>query len=250
MKSAGIIDLSSIKKLDKISEDEYKDRLSELQFEILKYQIRFLEDKIPVVLVFEGWDAAGKGGVIKRITEKLDPRMYDVHPIGPPTPTELKHHYMRRFWIRLPMYGELGIFDRSWYGRVLVERVEQLCAKHEWEQAYEEINDFEKKLANNGFLVVKFFLHITKDEQYKRLKDRETHTYKRWKLSDDDWRNRDKWDDYEVAINDLLEKTTTDVAPWHVIHFEQKKAGRIKVMEIMLESYKKYYKKHHGKRGE
>lgn len=207
---------------EKIQGAYYDERLLELQYEILKHHINLLEHRIPVILVFEGWDAAGKGGVIKRITEKLDPRMFNVHPVGAPTPTELKHHYMRRFWVRLPMYGQLGIFDRSWYGRVLVERIEKLCTEEAWQRAYEEINDFEKKMVNDDFILIKFFLHISKKEQLRRLKDREVHSYKRWKLSDEDWRNREKWDQYEDAIDDMLERTNTMFAPWHVIPFEQK----------------------------
>ncbi|OEH86664.1 UDP-galactose-lipid carrier transferase [Desulfuribacillus stibiiarsenatis] len=233
--------LTDVNLMERVDDEYYTKRLSELQYEILRYQIQLFQEKVPVILLFEGWDAAGKGGVIKRITEKLDPRMFNVHPIGPPTPTEQKNHYMRRFWLRLPTYGQLGIFDRSWYGRVLVERIEGYCTTKEWERAYEEINEFEKQLIQNGYMIQKYFLHITKDKQLERFQDRETHSYKQWKLSGDDWRNRGKWNDYEKAIQDMLNKTNTSNAPWKVVSFEQKKSGRLQVMEHMLKAYKAFF---------
>lgn len=167
--------------------------------------------------MFEGWDAAGKGGAIKRITEKIDPRGFQVHPIAVPTPAEHLHHNLHRFWNRLPAHGQIALFDRSWYGRVLVERVEGFASDDEWLRAYDEINQFEKLLHNDGYLIHKFWFHISKDEQYKRFKEREEHYLKQWKITDEDWRNQEKWEEYEVAIDDMLNKTTTPHAPWTII---------------------------------
>ncbi|MTV48120.1 UDP-galactose-lipid carrier transferase [Heliobacillus mobilis] len=230
----------------RIPEREYQQKLLKLQLELLEYQFQMIEEKVPIILLFEGWDAAGKGGVIRRITEQFDPRTYHVHPIGAPSPDEMRHHYLRRFWLRLPRAGEMGIFDRSWYGRVLVERVEKLCPKEAWKRAYGEINDFEKMLVNDGTLLIKFFLHITKEEQLRRFKDRESNPYKRWKITKEDWRNRERWDDYKVAIEEMLEKTHKDYAPWYLISGEQKKWARIQVLEIILEHYKRIFKQGKG----
>ena len=154
----------------------------------------------------EGWDAAGKGGAIKRVTEHLDPRGFQVNPIGAPAPHEKRYHYLQRFWRKLPQYGQITIFDRSWYGRVLVERVEGFATKEEWTRAYDEINDFEKLLTDDHYIIGKFFYHISKDEQLKRFKDRENNPLKRWKITDEDWRNREKWDEYVEAMEEMFEK--------------------------------------------
>lgn len=230
------VDLSS-----KISGQEYDAKLTELQMSLLNYQYRMIEEKTPVILMFEGWDASGKGGAIKRLTEKMDPRTYRVHPIGPPSVTEMQYHYLRRFWDRLPRHGEMAIFDRSWYGRVMVERVEKLCKKHEWKRAYQEINDFEQLLVDDGTLLIKFFIHISKDEQLRRFKDRENSPWKRWKITKDDYRNREKWDDYEIAIREMLEKTHTAHAPWTVVPGDNKRFGRIRVLETINNRFKRFF---------
>ncbi|MCW2277599.1 polyphosphate kinase 2 family protein [Heliophilum fasciatum] len=235
--------LADIDLSPRISEREYEEKLRRLQLELLDYQYRIIEEKVPVILVFEGWDASGKGGAIRRLTEQSDPRTYRVHPIGAPTPEEMRYHYLRRFWARLPRRGQIGIFDRSWYGRVLVERVEKLCSKKEWQRAYEEINGFEQVLVDDGTLLIKFFLHISKEEQLQRFKDREKSPWKRWKITDEDWRNREKWDRYEEAIEEMLAKTHTKHAPWQVIAGEQKKYARIQVLQIVLEHYQKVFGK-------
>ncbi|WP_243138121.1 polyphosphate kinase 2 family protein [Heliorestis acidaminivorans] len=226
----------------RMNKTEYEQKLAQLQLELLHYQAEIIEKNAAVILVFEGWDASGKGGVIRRITEKLDPRTYEVHPIGAPTKVELRHHYLRRFWVRLPRHGQMGFFDRSWYGRVLVERVEKLCTKEEWRRAYREINEFERLLVDDRTLLLKFFLHISPKEQLKRFKERQENPYKRWKITDEDWRNRDKWSDYEEALDEMFEKTHTAVAPWYLIPFEDKKLGRIRVMEILLQRYQRFFK--------
>ncbi|ABZ85338.1 udp-galactose-lipid carrier transferase, putative [Heliomicrobium modesticaldum Ice1] len=242
MEEGASVRLADVDLKARIPEREYEERLRKLQLDLLKYQFRMIEEKVPVLLVFEGWDAAGKGGVIRRITEQMDPRTYHVHPIGAPSPEEMRHHYLRRFWLRLPKTGEMGIFDRSWYGRVMVERVEKLCSKEAWKRAYGEINEFEKMLVSDGTLLIKFFLHISPEEQLRRFRDRETNPYKRWKITKEDWRNRDKWEEYEEAIEEMLEKTHTALAPWHLISGEQKKWARIRTMEIILDHYKRVFR--------
>ena len=189
--------------------------------ELEKYQGRLnllhrkANDKgLSTILVLEGWDAAGKGGAIRRLTGALDARSYQVIPIAAPTDEERAHHYLWRFWRHLPRAGRLTIFDRSWYGRVLVERVEGFAAEPEWRRAYSEINEFEDELVDHGIVLIKYWVHITQDEQLKRFKEREKAQYKQWKLTDEDWRNRQKWKDYEGAVNDMVEQTSTRVAPW------------------------------------
>ncbi|QGG47600.1 polyphosphate kinase 2 family protein [Heliorestis convoluta] len=234
--------LADIDLTQRLNRAEYQEKLSQLQLAHLQYQAMMIEKDVAIIMVFEGWDASGKGGAIKRITEKLDPRTYEVHPIGAPTPIELQHHYMRRFWVRLPRHGQMALFDRSWYGRVLVERVEKLCEKEAWRRAYREINEFERLLLDDKTLLLKFFLHISPEEQLKRFKDREENPYKRWKITSEDWRNRDKWAEYHKAIDEMLEKTHTATAPWYLIPFEDKKYGRIRIMEIILQRYKRFFK--------
>ena len=190
------------------------------------------------ILVFEGWDAAGKGGVIRRITAALDARDYQVIPIAAPTDEEAAYHYLWRFWRHLSRAGRFTLFDRSWYGRVLVERVEGFAAKAEWRRAYAEINDFEEQLVNHGIVLCKFWIHIDKDEQHRRFKEREQIAYKKWKLTDEDWRNRDKWDAYEQAVNDMVERTSTSLAPWTLVEGNNKRFARIKVLATICASLK------------
>ena len=213
----------------------YEKELAELQLAILKAELRTREAGRAVVIGFEGWDAAGKGGAIKRLTEKLDPRGYQVHAIGAPTAEEKKYHYLWRFWTRLPERGRWGIFDRTWYGRVLVERVEGFAKKKEWKRAYREINEFERKLVDDGVVLIKFFLAITKGEQKKRFEERENDEYKRWKIGPDDWRNREHWDAYVDAAEEMFDETDTDVAPWKVIGADRKWHARLEVQRHVLE---------------
>ncbi|HEY9570631.1 MAG TPA: polyphosphate kinase [Metalysinibacillus sp.] len=226
-----------LKELDlniKLDKETYNQKLEVLQYEMLNAQQFLLKNKIGLILVFEGMDAAGKGGAIKRITEKIDPRGYIVHPISAPQPHELRYNYMHRFWRKLPQHGQIGIFDRSWYGRVLVERVEGFATKNEWSRAYNEINNFEKMLTDGNYIIVKYWLHVSKEEQLQRFLDRENDPYKAWKLTDEDWRNRDKWSKYEVAAEDMFDKTDTANAPWVVVPGNNKRYARIHVLEETL----------------
>jgi AMP-polyphosphate phosphotransferase len=213
----------------------YRAQLTPLQLDLHALQIQALDARVPLVIVYEGWDAAGKGGNIRRLTERLDPRFFTVHAISKPTPEELDHHYLWRFWTRLAPRGHLVIFDRSWYGRVLVERVEGFATTDEWQRAYDEINQFERLLVDDGGLIVKVWLHISSDEQLHRFNARMADPRKRWKMTDEDWRNREKWDQYEAAINDMIERTAAPV-PWHLIEANDKRWARIKVLQIMVES--------------
>ena len=193
---------------------------------------------VSAILVFEGWDAAGKGGAIRRVTAALDAASYQVIPIAAPTDEERAHQYLWRFWRHLPRRGTLTIFDRSWYGRVLVERVEGFASSAEWLRAYSEINQFEEQLVDHGIVLVKYWLHITPDEQLRRFKERERLAFKRWKLTDDDWRNRRKWNDYARAVNEMIARTSTRAAPWTLVEANDKYYARIKVMKELCERLK------------
>lgn len=217
-----------------VGRDEYKRRLKRLQRTLYELEHECYRDGVPVVIVFEGWDAAGKGGVIKRLTRGLDPRGYEVVPVGPPTAEEKAHHYLWRFWRKLPKTGHITIFDRSWYGRVLVERVEGFCREDEWRRAYREINEFEKQLADFGTVIVKFWLHIHPDEQLRRFQARQADPAKQWKITDEDWRNRSKWRQYELAVVQMLEKTSTTYAPWTILEANCKLFARIKALETVV----------------
>ncbi len=218
-----------------IEEAEYKPKLKEQQLKLLNHQLTLHDSKRSVIVVFEGPDAAGKGGAIKRIVERLDPRLLRVNSIVKPTAEEYQHHYLWRFWSKLPAYGQMVIFDRSWYGRVLVERVENFASDKEWKRAYQEINEFERMLVDDGAIFIKFYLHITKDEQLLRFKRREGDPYKHWKISDEDWRNRRKWDQHNAAAEAMFEKTSTTHAPWHVIAANYKWFARVKVVKAVVE---------------
>lgn len=189
--------------------------------------------QMSVVVVFEGNDAAGKGGSIRRITGALDARYYQVHPIAAPTEEERAQPYLWRFWRHIPRRGRVTIFDRSWYGRVLVERIEGYCSEHDWMRAYSEINDFEAQLVRHDVIVVKFWLAISKDEQLRRFEDRQNTEYKRFKITEDDWRNRDKWADYEQAVCDMVDRTSTQTAPWTLVEANDKNYARIKILKTL-----------------
>ena len=189
----------------------------------------------PVIVVYEGWDAAGKGGNIKRVTERLDPRGYAVHSVGAPQGDDQTHHYLWRFWRRLPEAGQIAIFDRSWYGRVIVERIEGYCQEADWKRAYREINQFERQLVDFGAILFKFFIHITQEEQLRRFEGRAGEELKNWKLTDDDWRNRGKWNAYMEAYNQMFLKTSTTTAPWTIVEGNCKWYARIKVLKTLVE---------------
>ena len=212
-------------------------RFRELAFDL--YQA-----KRSLVMVYEGWDAAGKGGNIRRVTEHLDPRGYVVLPIAAPAGEDKTHHYLWRFWRRLkpPDEKQVIVFDRSWYGRVMVERVEGFCREDEWKRAYREINDFERQLADSGAILVKFWIHISKDEQLRRFEQRKGTPYKQWKLTDEDWRNREKWPLYEAAVEEMLLKTSTRTAPWTVVEGNFKWVARVKCLRTIVETLEKQLK--------
>ena len=226
-----------------ISEEEYEKKLDELQKKVAKLHGLVHKHRIPVIVAFEGWDAAGKGGAIRRLAYPLDPRGFDVEPIASPDQYEKARHHLWRFYKRLPKSGHVTIFDRTWYGRVMVERLEGFCTENDWKRAYNEINEFEESLTSEGALVLKFWVHIDKDTQLARFTDRQNTPEKQWKITDEDWRNRDKWDEYEVAINEMIQKTSTKFAPWHIVESNDKNYARIKVLEIVAEELEKAIKK-------
>lgn len=209
----------------------YKKKLKLLQYEMLNAQQLLFNNKIGLIIVFEGMDAAGKGGAIKRLVERIDPRGYVVHPISAPQAHEHRYHYMHRFWRKLPQHGQIAIFDRSWYGRVLVERLESFATVNEWKRASGEINDFEKQLTDEDYIILKFWIHIDEEEQLRRFEERANDPYKAWKLTNEDWRNREKFEDYVAAAEDMFEKTNAEHAPWVLVEGNNKYYARIKVLE-------------------
>lgn len=225
------------------SKSDYKEKLQELQLSLLHFQRVIKESDRSVILVFEGPDAAGKGGVIKRITEKLDPRMIRVYSIVKPTQEEYQHHYMWRFWSKLPRYGETAIFDRSWYGRLLIERVEGFATEKQWRRAYDEINEFEKTIMDDGAVLMKFYIHISKDEQLRRFEKRAADPYKHWKITEEDWRNRRKWKEHNEAAEEMFEKTGTKAAPWQLVEGNYKWHARLKVLKLLVKKLKSEFGK-------
>jgi polyphosphate kinase 2 (PPK2 family) len=213
--------------------DDYEKALREIELRLLRLQNGHFAERRRAIIVFEGRDAAGKGGAIKRLTEKLDPRGIQVWPIGPPSPDEQERHYLFRFWEKIPARGTWAIFDRSWYGRVLVERIDKFAKKQEWKRAYAEINAFEKMLVDDGVTIVKMLFHISKKEQLERFEEREKDPYKKWKISKDDWHNRKKWDAYTEAFDDMLRETHTQDAPWHLVSGEHKWHARVEACRIV-----------------
>lgn len=219
----------------KLDREAYVAQLTRRQVQLRELEYQVYLRKRPVVLVFEGWDAAGKGGIIKRITEKIDPRGYAVYPISAPTGEEQTRHYLFRFWRRLPEPGQIAIFDRSWYGRVLVEKVEGFAAEEAWKRAYKEINSFERQMGDWGAILAKFWIHISREEQLRRFKERRATGYKAWKLTEEDWRNRAKWSDYEDAVEEMLTKTSTRAAPWTLVEGNDKSFARVKVLKKLVQ---------------
>lgn len=231
--------LKGIDPAREMDQETYRKRLKELQKKLSLLHNIIYRRRIPVTMVFEGWDAAGKGGAIRRLTQALDPRGYEVHPFSAPNDIEKAHHYLWRFWTAIPKAGHIGIFDRSWYGRVLVERIEGFASSAEWKRAYREINEMERSWYNKGTVILKFWIHIDKDEQLARFRQRETDPDKQWKITDEDWRNRDKWDMYEIAADDMILRTSTTYAPWHIIEGNSKYYARIKVLETVVDTLEK-----------
>ena len=222
--------------LDKtIEPDDYKKQLKKLQNTLSGLHNRLYKEKIPVIICYEGWDAAGKGGNIKRITEALDARGYVVTPVASPQPYEKARFYLWRFWTNIPKTGHITIFDRTWYGRVMVERLEGFCSENDWQRAYNEINEFEKMLSDWGCIIIKFWVQIDKDTQLERFTERQNTPEKQWKITDEDWRNREKWDLYEAAVDEMLQKTSTSFAPWYILESNDKKYARIKALKIVID---------------
>ena len=225
-----------------LEKKDYEKRLERYQDRLNKLVWSKAFRKRSLVLVFEGNDAAGKGGAIRRVTEFLDPRLYRVNQFAAPTDEEKAQPYLWRFWRRLPRRQHVAIFDRSWYGRVLVERVEGFCSEADWQRAYGEINDFEAEMVDAGSIVIKFWLAIDKDEQEARFKAREVTGYKRYKITDEDWRNREKWNEYTDAVCDMIERTGTATAPWVLVEANNKLYARIKVLKTVCRQIEKAIK--------
>ena len=213
-----------------LTKSAFKTKLLKQQGRLHQLQRQAQEQGRSVILVFEGWDAAGKGGAIRRIVAALAPQCYRVIPVAAPTDEERAHHYLWRFWRHLSRAGRVTIFDRSWYGRVLVERVDNLATQTQWNRAYAEIRQFEEELTDHGIVLVKYWLHITNEEQERRFNERAKSPYKSWKLTEEDWRNRAKWDLYELAVNDMVEHTSTRYAPWHLVAANDKNHARVEVL--------------------
>ncbi len=228
--------LSEVDLSVKLERAEYKEELKALQLRLSHLHNIIYRKKIPVVICYEGWDAAGKGGNIRRLAYPLDPRGFDVYPIASPEPHELARHYLWRFWTRLPRSGHFAIFDRTWYGRVMVERIEGFCQEADWQRAYNEINEFEEELRDWGAVVLKFWIHIDRETQLQRFTSRQNTPEKQWKITEEDWRNRDKWPQYEEAVSEMLDKTSTTYAPWHIIESNDKLYARIKVLRIVADA--------------
>lgn len=228
--------LSSLDLSKRADDKDYKDELEAAMGRLNRAMRRAKKKDHSAIVVYEGVDAAGKGGNIRRVTSALDARMYHIVPIAAPTEHERRYHYLWRFWQKLPAPGEMTIFDRSWYGRVLVERVEGFATTAEWQRAYSEINEFEEQLVRSNIALVKFWLHIDQDEQLKRFEARQQTSFKQYKITDEDWRNRKKWPEYEHAINDMIERTSTEVAPWTLVEANDKKYARLKTLGTLAKA--------------
>jgi polyphosphate:AMP phosphotransferase len=220
----------------KLSRGDYKEQLKNLQQEINELTWEAYKQRRSTVLVFEGVDAGGKGGAIRRITSAVDARLYRTIPVAAPTDEEKAHHYLWRFWRHIPRAGHMIIYDRSWYGRVLVERVEGFASDAEWRRAYSEINEFEEELVENGAILLKFWLQVSADEQLRRFQDREDTPYKRYKITDEDWRNREKSPEYKAAVNEMVARTSTEHAPWTLVEGDDKPYARIKVLSTVCDA--------------
>ncbi len=232
------IDLAEHEKGEKFAGD-YDAALADVQERLARIQVAHIVHGKRSIILFEGWDAAGKGGIIQRLTGEWDPRHFEVWPIAAPTPEEKARHFLWRFWNRLPGRSEISVFDRSWYGRVLVERVESFATERQWQRAYDEINEFEAQQKEDGTAIIKLFIHVTQETQDKRLKERLQHPWKRWKTGAEDFRNRARRDDYLKAMADMFDHTDTRWAPWHVIDGNNKKAARIAALTLIADKLEK-----------
>ncbi|KAA3629320.1 MAG: polyphosphate:AMP phosphotransferase [Proteobacteria bacterium] len=222
-----------------LGKDAYKTQLKTLQSRLGKLSRKALTKKVSSMVMLEGWDAAGKGGLIRRMTAAMDARVYQVIPVAAPTDEETAHHYLWRFWRHIPRAGHVTIYDRSWYGRVLVERIEGYTHQQDWMRAYTEICDFEEQLTRHGIVIVKFWVHIDREEQLARFKAREQTPHKQHKITEEDYRNREKWKAYEHAVNDMIERTSTDYAPWTIIAGNDKKYARVQALEVFCDRLEK-----------
>jgi polyphosphate kinase 2 (PPK2 family) len=231
--------INSVDLSKSIPKDEYEEELAECERRLALLTRHDYFRYLSVVALFEGNDAAGKGGSIRRVTAALDARQYRIIPVAAPSEDERAQPYLWRFWRHLPRKGRFAIFDRSWYGRVLVERVEGLCSQADWMRAYGEINDFEEQLVRNKTVIVKYWLTISKDEQLRRFEEREATGFKRFKITEDDWRNREKWAEYEIAVCDMIDRTSTEIAPWTLVEANDKYYARIKVMKTLCKAIEK-----------
>ncbi len=236
--------LSRVDPNKELTKEEYKEKLDKYQKRLAQLQIEMFKAQIPAVIGFEGWDAAGKGGAIRRLTAALDPLGFSVHPVASPNVVEKQFHYQWRFWIHLPQPGNITIFDRTWYGRVMVERIEGFAKPHEWQRAYDEIKDMEAQWSEHGVAIAKFWLQIDKDEQLRRFSERQNDPNKQWKITDEDWRNRDKWQAYEEAINEMLVRTDTSYAPWTVVEGNNKYYARLKVLKTVIDLFESKLAQH------
>ena len=216
-----------------VSEADYRKRLAKYQDRLYRLSWKAHNTGRSVVAIFEGWDAAGKGGAIRRLTAAMDARLYNVISVAAPTDEEKAQHYLWRFWRQVPRNGYVTIYDRSWYGRVLVERVEGFASLDEWSRAYREINDFEEQLHRHGIILAKFWVHITPEEQLRRFKEREITPWKQHKITEEDWRNRQRWGDYAQTITDMVEKTSTTYAPWTLVPGNDKKVSRLEIIKTL-----------------
>jgi polyphosphate kinase 2 (PPK2 family) len=233
---ASLHSLDALDQNQPVDDAEYKPRLKEYQLRLIKLQLKLAaNNKHSLILVAEGPDAAGKGGAVKRLVEKLDPRTVRVYSTIKPTDEENRHHYLWRFWNKLPPRGQIAIFDRSWYGRVLVERVEGFATEAQWKRAYRELNEFERLLLDDGTVILKFYFHVTKEEQLTRFKRREADPSKSWKISDEDWRNRRRWDEHNAAAEEMFERTSTPGAPWRLIAGNYKWHARLEMLHETIQ---------------
>ena len=230
--------ISSLDLDQKLDRDQYEAKLEKYQAQLGELSREMESKSLSAVMVFEGSDAAGKGGAIRRVVHALDARYYRVIPVAAPTDEEAARPYLWRFWRYLPRAGHFTVFDRSWYGRVLVERIEGFCHPSDWRRAFREINAFEEQMSEAGIVVIKFWVAISKDEQFKRFKHREETGYKRYKLTEEDWRNRDKWEAYETAASEMIQRTSTEIAPWKTVEANDKKFARIKVLKTVCKRLK------------
>jgi polyphosphate kinase 2 (PPK2 family) len=238
VESAQITLLDQLDLSQSLARDVYKSELQRLRAEINELCWQAYKNKRSILLVFEGVDAGGKGGAIRRFTSAIDARLYRAIPVAAPTDEEKAHHYLWRFWRHVPRAGYITIYDRSWYGRVLVERVEGFATNAEWRRAYAEINQFEEQLVESGAILFKFWLQISQEEQLQRFKDRENTPYKRYKITDEDWRNREKWPQYKLAINEMVVHTSTESASWTMVEGDDKPFARIKVLRTICDGIK------------